>query len=74
MPGDLTEQEGVAYDVASALGRGAQLPEATYQAALKCFGDAGVAELVFLVGTYCLVSVVLNAYDVSVPSREEGLG
>ena len=73
-PADLTEQESVAYDTASALGRGGQLPEATYRAALKCFGDAGVAELVHLIGAYCLVSVLLNAYDVSVPGREEDLG
>ncbi|MBV8614846.1 MAG: carboxymuconolactone decarboxylase family protein [Acetobacteraceae bacterium] len=73
-PTDLTGQEGAAYDVASALGRGGPLPEATYQTALTCFGEAGVAELVYLIGAYCLVSVLLNAYDVSVPGREEDLG
>ncbi len=73
-PHDLTEQEAVAYDLAAALCRGGALPEATYQAALAAFGDAGTAELVYLVGGYCLVSVMLNAYDVSVPGREEGLG
>ncbi len=73
-PSDLTAEEGIAYDVASSLCRGAQLPEATYRAAVQAFGDQGVAELVFLIGAYCLVSVMLNAYDVSVPGREEGLG
>ena len=70
-PGDLTEEEGVAFDVASALTRGAQLPESTYQAALAAFGEQGAAELIYLVGFYCLVSVLLNGYDVSVPGRGE---
>lgn len=73
-PSDLTTEEGVAYDVASVLSKGGQLAESTYQAALKAFGEQGVAELVYLIGGYCLVSVLLNAYDISVPGREEGIG
>lgn len=72
-PADLDEQESAAYDVASVLSKGGQLPESTYQAALKAFGEQGVAELAYLIGGYCLVSVLLNAYDISVPGREEGL-
>lgn len=68
-PADMTQQEAVAYDVAACLARGAQLPEATYKAACEVFGEQGVGELVYLVGAYCLVSVLLNAYDVSVPGR-----
>ena len=55
------------------LTRGGQLPEATYRAALAAFGEHGLAELVYLIGSYCTISVLLNAYDVSVPGREEGL-
>ncbi len=73
-PSDLTHEEGVAYDCASLLSRGGQLPETTYRAAVQAFGETGTAELVYLVGCYCLISVLLNAYDVSVPGREEGLG
>ena len=69
-PGDLTEEEGIAFDVAMALSRGAQLPESTYQAALNAFGPAGVAELIYLVGFYCMVSVLLNGFDVPVPGRD----
>jgi hypothetical protein len=72
-PGDLSVDEGAAYDVASVLARGRQLPESTYQAAVQAFGETGVAELIYLVGAYCLVSVILNAYDISVPGREEGI-
>lgn len=73
-PSDLDAAEAAAYDLAAVLSGGKQLPESTYRAALTSFGDAGVAELVYLVGYYCLLSVVLNAYHISVPGREEGLG
>jgi 4-carboxymuconolactone decarboxylase len=72
-PADLAREEGIAYDVAAILSRGGQLPEATYRAACDAFGEEGMAELAYLVGGYCLVSVILNAYDISVPGREEGL-
>jgi 4-carboxymuconolactone decarboxylase len=72
-PADLSDEEGIAYDVTSVLCKGGQLPESTYQTALKAFGEQGLGELVYLIGGYCLVSVMLNAYDISVPGREEGL-
>lgn len=72
-PSDLTAEEAAAYDTAAVLSRGGQLPESTYKAAIKAFGKEGVAELVYLIGGYCLVSVMLNAYDISVPGSEEGL-
>ncbi len=73
-PSDLTHQEGVAYDMAVALNRGAPLPETTYQAVLNTFGEQAVAEIVFLVGCFSMVAVTLNAFDASVPGREEGFG
>ena len=72
-PADLSTEEGVAYDVAAVLTRGGQLPASTYQQALAAFGAQGTAELIYLVGFYCLISVLLNGYDMSVPGTEEGL-
>ncbi len=73
-PADLDAEEATAYDVAAALTRGAgPLPGATYRRAVEVFGEQQTAELVYLVGGYCLVSVLLNAYDMSVPGAEEGL-
>ena len=72
-PSDLTHEEGVAYDMAAALNRGAPLPEATYQAVLKTFGEQALAEIVFLVGCFSMVGITLNAFDASVPRREEHL-
>lgn len=72
-PDDLSRHERVAYDMAAALNRGGPLPETTYRAALAAFGDVGLAEIVFLVGCFSMVGVTLNAFDASVPGREEGL-
>jgi 4-carboxymuconolactone decarboxylase len=70
-PPDLTRDEAVAYDVAAALTGGGVLPELTYRAAVDAFGVHGAAELCYLVGLYCLVSVTLNGFDVPVPEPEE---
>jgi alkylhydroperoxidase family enzyme len=72
-PADLTRDESVAYDMAAALNRGGPLPETTYRAALTAVGEVGLAEIVFLVGCFSMVGVMLNAFDASVPGREEGL-
>ena len=70
-PRDLNEEEGIAFDVASVLVRGAQLPDSTYRAAVAAFEEQGVAEMIYLVGFYCLISVLLNGYDAAVPGRAE---
>ena len=72
-PDDLTHEERVAYDMAAALNRGGPLPETTYRAVLSTFGEQALAEIVFLVGCFSMVGVTLNAFDASVPRREEGL-
>ncbi|SEC11243.1 hypothetical protein SAMN05519104_0776 [Rhizobiales bacterium GAS188] len=69
-PPDLTREEAITYDVASSLVAGGVLPELCYKQAVAAFGETGAAELIYLVGLYCLVSVTLNGFDVPVP--EEG--
>jgi len=69
-PADLTREEAVAYDVASALVGGGVLPELTYRMAVATFGAYGAAELMQLVAPYCIVSVTLNPFDVPVPELE----
>ena len=72
-PADLTEEERCAYDVAATLAGGRQLPDSTYHRSVEVFGEEQTGELIYLVGAYLLVSTLLNAFDVSVPGREEGL-
>jgi hypothetical protein len=66
-PSDLTQHEGIAYDIASALVSGHVLPELSYRQAVAAFGADAAAELIYLVGLYCFVSVTLNGFDVPVP-------
>jgi alkylhydroperoxidase family enzyme len=66
-PSDLSREESLAYDVASALVSGGVLPALTYRQAVVAFGEEATAELINLVGLYCLVSVTLNGFDVPVP-------
>jgi 4-carboxymuconolactone decarboxylase len=70
-PGDLTDEEAVAYDVSSALVSGGVLSEIVHRRAVSVFGKDGAAELIYLVGLYCLVSVTLNGFDVPVPDTEQ---
>jgi len=69
-PDDLSDDEGVGYDVAFALVNGGVLPEPVYRLAVKTFGQHGTNELIYLVGLYCLVSMTLNGFNVPVPERD----
>ena len=69
-PGDLKEDEALAYDLASALLRGGSVAEAAYRKGVEAFGEAGLAELAFLVGGYCVVALACNMFDVPVPGRD----
>lgn len=56
------------HDFVEALQKKNRVDDATYQAAFDLLGERGVVELVFLTGYYALISHVLNAFDVPVPS------
>jgi hypothetical protein len=66
-PADLTREEAISYDVASALVMGGVLPDLVYRQATAMFGEYAAAELIYLVGLYCLVSVTLNGFDTPAP-------
>ncbi len=71
-PADLGREEAIAYDIASKLVSGGALPELSYRQAVAAFGESATAELIYLVGLYCLVSVTLNGFDVPVPESSAG--
>ena len=56
----------VAWSVATELMDAHRLNEATYARAISQWNEAGLIELVSVVGYYCLVSLTLNAFDVPV--------
>ena len=71
-PSDPTGDESIAYDMAAVLNRGHQVPNSTYDAAVAAFGVQGVAEIAYFVGCYCLISSLLNTFDVNLPGTELG--
>lgn len=58
------------YNFVEALQKKTRVDDATYKAAFDLLGEKGVTELVFLTGYYALISHVLNAFDVPLPSGE----
>lgn len=70
-PKDLSEEESVAHDVAYALVTGHIVPASTYAYALQLFGQDGVGELIFLIGGYCLIAMILNGFDMPAPENKE---
>jgi 4-carboxymuconolactone decarboxylase len=70
-PPDLDADQSTAYDVASSLARGGVLPKLLYDKAVRQFGKDGTAELIYIVGLYCMVSVTLNGFNVPVPEPDE---
>lgn len=66
-PSVLSDEEAIAHEVARVLATGRIVPASTYARAVEVLGKDGVGELVFLVGGYCLIAMVLNAFDVPVP-------
>ena len=47
------------------------MPETIYQAGINAFGVQGMAEIIYLVGCFHLVGIILNGYDVSVSGNED---
>ena len=68
-PTDLDEDESLAYDFTSSLVNGSVLPELSYKKAVTRFGQESTAELIYLIGLYCMVSMTLNGFDVPVPEE-----
>jgi 4-carboxymuconolactone decarboxylase len=69
-PADLTREQGIGYDVATALLGGGALASPTWERALAVFGGEGTREIVYLVGHYCFISMTLNGFAISVPDDE----
>jgi 4-carboxymuconolactone decarboxylase len=69
-PIDLTHEEGIAYDMATALLGGGVLASPIWESALATFGKEGAREIVYLVGHYCFISMTLNGFAIPVPEVE----
>jgi 4-carboxymuconolactone decarboxylase len=65
--------EAIVYNYATELQGNHAVSDATFAAARELLGPAGVVELTVLCGHYTVVSMVLNAFDVKVPTGETPL-
>ena len=70
-PADLSEQETIAYIVSRSLVTGHIVPDSTYRQAVYLLGQDGVAELFFLVGSYSLIAMILNGFDMPAPENKQ---
>lgn len=66
-PTGLNDEEAIAHDLAKALVSGRIVPDSTYKHAVSLFGKEGTGELIFLIGGYCLIAMVLNGFDMPAP-------
>ena len=69
-PANMSADETIVYNFATALLANGSVPDAHYQPALDRFGENGVMDLVGAVGYYSIVSMVLNVADVQLPPGE----
>lgn len=63
-------EAAVVHRFADLLAREGRVPDEPYREAETLLGEAGVVELVLLVGYYGMVAATLNAFEVAVPEGE----
>ncbi|TDP02220.1 carboxymuconolactone decarboxylase family protein [Flavobacterium sp. 245] len=66
-PADLNQEEAIAYEIASVLAKGKIVPDASYNLGATLLGKDGIAELIFLIGSYSFLAMILNGFDVPAP-------
>jgi alkylhydroperoxidase family enzyme len=66
-PPDLTEEESVVYDLATAILDGGSVPEGVYQKAKEFLGEKGYMAVIAKVGLFQFIGTILNAYDEPAP-------
>jgi 4-carboxymuconolactone decarboxylase len=65
------DDERIVYEVARQLLNDRRVTDSTYAAAESLLGETGLVELVALIGYYCLISLLLNLFEVALPPGEE---
>jgi 4-carboxymuconolactone decarboxylase len=64
------DDERVVHAVASQLLNDRRVTDEVYAEAERLLGEAGMVELVALIGYYCLISMLLNLFEVPLPPGE----
>ncbi|MFT3719586.1 carboxymuconolactone decarboxylase family protein [Pseudorhodoferax sp.] len=69
VPGIADARGRAVYDVAAQMLRTGRLPEELYRRAVGLLGERGLAELVSVLGYYCLACFTLNAFELGLPAH-----
>ncbi len=64
------EKTAAVYEYATTMHTQRTVPQAMHDRAVRALGEAGVVELVGLLGYYTMVSMTLNGFDIGVPPGE----
>lgn len=72
-PAGMAKDEAIAYDFVDELARSKGIGDATYRQAVDQFGEAGVMDLLGLVGYFTTVSMVMNVAHTPAPAGGEVL-
>ena len=66
-PGQMAEDEAILYDLCVELHRTKSVSDATYERALRAFGQEGIVEAVTIEGYYALLAMVMNTARTPLP-------
>jgi 4-carboxymuconolactone decarboxylase len=72
-PADMAADEAAAYDLCDELDRNKSVSDATYERALKIFGQRGVVEIIGLKGYYTMLAMLMNMNRTEVPGGKPPL-
>jgi 4-carboxymuconolactone decarboxylase len=64
------EDEAIVHAIAVQLLRTGRCDDPTFTRGQELLGDAGLVELTTLIGYYCAISLLLNAFEVPAPSPD----
>jgi 4-carboxymuconolactone decarboxylase len=67
LPGELSDQEKIAYRFSRQLSAEHRVDAALYSAAEHAFGRRGIVEIAYLVGIYHTTCALLNAFEIPAP-------
>ena len=65
------DDQRIVYEVATQMHRDHRIGDRTYAEAVALLGEAGMVELVGILGYYTLISMTLNAFQVPLPAGAE---
>ncbi len=68
-PGQMADDEEILYDLCVELHRNKSVSDATYERALRAFGQEGIVEAVAIEGYYALLAMVMNTARTPLPEE-----